>query len=73
MEPIEPPARSGVPISLKLLGIGVVAVAAWVALGLVFSIARAAIAALGYVVVAVIAYFIGKWVGRSEARYRDEP
>jgi hypothetical protein len=72
MDPIEPPARSGVPISLKLLGIGVLAVAAWVALGLVFSLARAAVALLGYLVVAVIAYWIGKFVGRSEARAPDE-
>jgi membrane protein DedA with SNARE-associated domain len=38
----------------------------------VFSLARAAVALLGYVVVAVIAYWIGKFVGRSERRERRD-
>lgn len=72
MEPLEPPARSGLPVSLKLLGIAVIALAAWLALGLVFSLARAAVALLGYIVVAFIAYWIGKFVGRSEAHNRGD-
>jgi Flp pilus assembly protein TadB len=68
----ERPSNSRTPVGFRLFVIGVVLVAAWFALGAVFSLARAAVALVGYVVVAVLAYWIGKFVGRSERRERDE-
>jgi len=53
------------PVWAKLLVIGVLAVAAWIALSFVFAIVGRAIALAGYVIVAIVAYFIGKAVGRA--------
>jgi hypothetical protein len=50
--------------------IGLFAVGAWIALSFIFSLASRAIALLGYVVVAVVAYFFGKAVG-SAGRGRE--
>ncbi len=51
----------------RLFVIGLLVVGAWIALSFVFAIAGRAIALLGYLVVAVIAYFVGKAVGRASA------
>jgi hypothetical protein len=67
----ERPTRPGLPLSVKLIGVAVLAVAAWIALSFVFAVAGRAIALLGYVVVAVIAYYVGKFAGRSSASRRD--
>jgi hypothetical protein len=53
------------PVWAKLFVIGVFAVAAWIALSFVFAIVGRAIALAGYVIVAIVAYFIGKAVGRA--------
>ena len=45
--------------------LGVCAVGVWIALSFVFSLASRAVALLGYVVVAVVAYFFGKAVGSA--------
>ncbi len=43
------------------------ALLAWLLLGSAISAARAAVAIVGYVVVALVAYTVGKWVGRHSA------
>jgi hypothetical protein len=53
------------PFWAKLVVLGVFAVAAWIALSFVFAIVGRAIALAGYVIVAIIAYFIGKSVGSA--------
>jgi hypothetical protein len=52
------------PWSLRLLGVAVIGVLAWVLLGSALTLARALVAIAGYVVVAFLAYTVGKWVGR---------
>ena len=51
--------------SLRLIGIAAVVVAAWVLLWPVLSVIRSMVAFALYVVVAVVAYQIGKVVGRA--------
>jgi 4-amino-4-deoxy-L-arabinose transferase-like glycosyltransferase len=64
----EPQAqRPRAPWSLRLVGIGVLALLAWLLFGSALSVVRAVVALAGYVVVAFLAYVIGKWVGRREA------
>ncbi len=43
------------------------ALLAWLLLGSALSVARAAVAIAGYVIVALVAYTVGKWVGRHAA------
>jgi hypothetical protein len=62
--------RPAVPLSVKLVVIGVLVVGAWIALSFVFAIVGRAIALVGYLVVALVAYQAGKAVGRAS---RDEP
>ncbi len=57
--------RPAAPVWAKLVALGVIIVVGWIALSFVFAIVGRAVALLGYVLVAVIAYFIGKTVGRS--------
>ena len=45
----------------------VLALLAWLLFGSALSVARAVLALAGYVIVAVVAYLIGKWVGRHSA------
>lgn len=59
--------KPAAPLWAKLFVLGVIIVAGWVALSFVFAIVGRAVALLGYVVVAVLAYFVGKAVGRSSA------
>lgn len=52
-------------LGARLFVIGIFAVGAWIALSFVFAIVGRAIALAGYVIVAIVAYFIGKAVGRA--------
>ena len=64
----DPPAqRPRAPWSLRLVGVGVLALLAWLLFGSALSAARAVVALAGYVVVALLAYVVGKWVGRHQA------
>ena len=49
------------------MGVVVLALLAWLLLGSALSVARAVIALAGYVIVAFVAYLVGKWVGRHSA------
>jgi hypothetical protein len=53
------------PLWARLFVLGLFAVGAWIALSFVFAIVGRAIALAGYVIVAIIAYFIGRAVGRA--------
>lgn len=57
-------ARTHAPWSVRLVGIVVIALLAWLLLGSAMSAARAVIAIAGYVVVGWLGYVVGKWVGR---------
>jgi hypothetical protein len=57
----------GTPLWAKLFVIGVLAVGAWIALSFVFALVGRAVALVGYIVVAVLAYYVGKAVGRASA------
>lgn len=56
--------------SWRLAGVAAVIVAAWVLLWPVLSVVRSLVAFALYIVVAVVAYHVGKLVGRAS---RDEP
>jgi len=64
---VEQASRPRAPWSLKVFGIIVLALLGWLLLGSALSVARAAIAIAGYVIVAFMAYTVGKWVGRRGA------
>lgn len=61
----------GMPWPVTIAIILALAVAVWLAVGLVFATLRFAFAIAGYIIVAFLAYQVGKWVGRSSAR--EEP
>jgi hypothetical protein len=61
----------GIPLWFKIGLIIVAAIAVWLAVGLLFTTLRLALAFAGYVIVAFLAYQFGKWVGRNSAG--DEP
>jgi hypothetical protein len=61
----------GVPWWFKVGLVIVAAIAVWLAVGLLFATLRLALAFAGYVIVAFLAYQLGKWVGRNSAG--DEP
>lgn len=64
----EPQARRPrAPWSLRLVGIAVLALLAWLLFGSALSVVRAVVALAGYVVVAFLGYVVGKWVGRRDA------
>jgi hypothetical protein len=57
----------GIPLWFKV-GLVIVAVfAVWLAVGLLFATLRVALAFAGYIIVAFLAYQLGKWVGRNSA------
>ncbi len=60
-------APPGIPWWFKVGLVIVAAIAVWLAIGLLFATLRLALAFAGYVIVAFLAYQIGKWVGRSSA------
>jgi hypothetical protein len=59
--------RPGTPLWAKLFVIGALAVGAWIALSFVFALVGRAVALVGYIVVAVLAYYVGKAVGRASS------
>jgi hypothetical protein len=59
----EAPPR--IPLWFKIGLVIVAAIAVWLAVGLLWSTLRLALAFAGYVIVAFLAYQIGKWVGRN--------
>ena len=61
----------GIPLWFKVGLVIVVAIGVWIAVGLLFATLRLALAFAGYLIVAFLAYQLGKWVGRSSNR--DEP
>jgi hypothetical protein len=52
---------------LRAVGVVVVGVAAWFLLGTALGVVRTIIAIAGYLIVGVVAFWIGKWVGRHSA------
>jgi hypothetical protein len=63
---------TGTSWGLRLVAIAVVIVVAWIVLGPVLSLARSVLALALYVVVAVVAYQVGKFAGRSSSRRVDD-
>jgi hypothetical protein len=64
----EPQAqRPRAPWSLRVVGVVILVLLAWLLFGSALSVMRAVVALAGYVVVAFVAYVIGKWVGRHQA------
>jgi hypothetical protein len=61
----------GVPWFVVAAVIILLALAVWLTVGLLFTTFRFAFAIAGYIVVAFLAYQVGKWVGRNSAR--EEP
>jgi hypothetical protein len=57
----------GVPWPVKIAFIIVLAIAVWLAVGLIFATLRFAFAIAGYIIVAFLAYQVGKWVGRNSS------
>jgi predicted lysophospholipase L1 biosynthesis ABC-type transport system permease subunit len=53
------------PLWFKVGLVIVAAIGVWLAVGLVWTTLRLALAFAGYVIVAFLAYEVGKWVGRS--------
>ena len=64
-------APPGIPLWFKVGLVVVAAIAVWLAVGILFATLRVALAFAGYVIVAFLAYQLGKWVGRSSKA--DEP
>jgi hypothetical protein len=56
--------RPTTPMSAKVVGLVVLGLLAWLLFGSALTIVRAAIALIGYIAVAVVAFTIGKSVGR---------
>ena len=57
----------GIPLWFKVGLVIVAALAVWLAVGLLFATLRVALAFAGYIIVAFLAYQVGKWVGRNSA------
>jgi len=60
--------RPSVPTSMKVAGVVVLGLLAWLLFGSALSIVRAGLALFGYVVVGFIAYQVGKSAGRRSRR-----
>lgn len=58
-------ARMPWPVTIAI--ILALAVAVWLAVGLIFTTLRLALAFAGYIIVAFLAYQVGKWVGRNSS------
>jgi hypothetical protein len=61
-DPIERPKT---PMTVKIVGLAIVVIVAWVVLLPLFNIAASLLALALYVVIAFVAYQVGKAVGRS--------
>jgi hypothetical protein len=57
----------GIPLWFKVGLVIVVALGVWLAVGVLFTTLRIAFAFAGYIIVAFLAYQVGKWVGRNSA------
>jgi hypothetical protein len=57
----------GLPWFVVVAIIVLLAFAVWLLVGLFFSTLRFAFAIAGYIIVAFLAYQVGKWVGRSSS------
>ncbi len=57
--------RPGTPLAVKVVALAVVVIVAWVVLLPLFNIAASLLALALYVVIAFIAYQVGKAVGRA--------
>lgn len=64
MRPVSDPPRPQTPVSVRAIGVIVLALLAWLLFGSALSVVRALIALAGYIIVAFVAYSVGKWVGR---------
>lgn len=60
--------RPKTPLAVKIVGLAIVVIVAWVVLLPLFNIAASLLALALYVVIAFIAYQVGKAVGRSSPR-----
>ena len=56
--------RPTTPASAKVVGLLVLGLLAWLLFGSALTVVRAAIALVGYIIVGVVAFTIGKSVGR---------
>jgi hypothetical protein len=61
----DPVERPKTPMTVKIVGLAVVIIVAWVVLFPILNIAASLLALALYVVIAFIAYQVGKAVGRS--------
>jgi Flp pilus assembly protein protease CpaA len=59
--------RPRTPLAVKIVGLAVVVIVAWVVLLPLFNIAASLLALALYVIVAFVAYQVGKAVGRSSS------
>jgi hypothetical protein len=57
----------GLPWYVVVAIVILLAFAVWLAVGLIFATLRFALAIAGYIIVAFLAYQVGKWVGRSSS------
>ncbi len=64
MRPVSDTQRPQTPVSVRAVGVIVLALLAWLLFGSALSVVRALIALAGYIIVAFVAYSVGKWVGR---------
>jgi hypothetical protein len=58
---------SRTPWPVKIAFVLLIALAVWLAIGLLFATLRFAFAIAGYIIVAFLAYQVGKWVGRNSS------
>jgi hypothetical protein len=58
---------SAIPWPVKIAFVILLAFVVWLAVGLIFTTLRLAFAFAGYIIVAFLAYQVGKWVGRSSS------
>jgi hypothetical protein len=56
-----------IPWPVKLAFVILIAFGVWLAIGLIFTTLRLALAFAGYIIVAFLAYQVGKWVGRNSS------
>jgi hypothetical protein len=59
-------------LTAKVLAVVVIVVVAWILLRVTFATVRLAFALAGYIIVAFLAYQVGKWVGRHSGPDEDE-
>ncbi len=67
------PERPQTSLAAKALVVVLAVVVAWIVLRVTFATVRLAFALAGYIIVAFLAYQLGKWVGRHSGPDEDEP